>query len=315
MPNFFFVGHPHHEFHLRYLKDFLGGTYIRGQEPLSEAAIERIQTRDSADAIWFFANMIPSLHPLLKGKQIYIGHGGGFKVSMNAIRVHCLNQYFDEIWSTTRVQEYLIRRAGVPPGKIQRVGHTAMFNLKSGITNPNRIMVSFVRFGDWGEHEILLDCIASLGTGMLCDITYHPQLEPEKVERLRQFASGMPSVSILENQDEVWASCAKSSAMLASSSSIALPFWFQGKPVIFVYGRLSRYPFMNYWQILKQMDWNPRFIRIFNTSTRIRQATTVDKKLIRNAKIPGAASGIFYPHNFNEGETQEIIKKVYAAQR
>jgi hypothetical protein len=114
-------------------------------------------------------------------------------------------------------------------------------------------------------------------------------------------------LNYVETQEELLAVTASSRCILGSSSSVCTPFWYLGKPVIFVRGKLTRIPFYG-WQRVRNMMSDPLFNQILAESTKISSWEQFSAELIEKANISPAGKKIFFSTNWSKDATIQKIK-------
>lgn len=261
---------------------------------------------DGNDTVWFFSNWFPFIHRRLAGKQIFIEHGLSFKPSLNPERVDCLNRDFDLIFSSGVSQRNRMIKEGVNPEKIRKIGYTTLFQIPSAEVISNQILISISCYGTWNEYRNLLEIIRRMPTSITAYVTMHPSLPENQKKESMDIIQQRDNLKYVATQEELLAVTASSRCILGSSSSVCTPFWYLGKPVIFVRGRQTRIPFYG-WQYVRNIVDDPLFNIILSESTKISSWKQFTPKLIENAKVAPSRKQIFYNTNWNKEET---IKKV-----
>ena len=304
----YFLGYPHHFIHHQFYCSVLGGqicdSYI---ELRSDKFDEEILKLDGKDTVWFFSNWFPFIHKRLVGKQIFIEHGLSFKPSLNPERVDCLNRYFDLIFSSGVSQRNRMIKEGVEPGKIREIGYTTLFQLPSAEVVSNQILLSVSYYGTWNEYDNLLEIMKRMPDSLNAYVTMHPSLPDNNKKECFDIIHYKTNIRYIETQEELLSITASSRCILGSSSSVCTPFWYLGKPVIFVRGKQTRIPFYG-WQKVRNMMDDPLFNTILSESTKISSWKQFSPELIENAKVPSSRNKIFYESNWNKSLTIEKIK-------
>lgn len=304
----YFLGYPHHRIHHQFYYSVLGGQICDSFVQLrSEEFDEEILKLDGKDTVWFFSNWFPFIHKRLVGKQIFIEHGLSFKPSLNPERVDCLNRYFDLIFSSGVSQRNRMIKEGVSPEKIREIGYTTLFQLPSAEVVPNQILLSVSYYGTWNEYDNLLEIMKRMPDSLNAYVTMHPSLPHNKKAECLEIIHEKENLTYVETQEDLLAVTASSRCIIGSSSSVCTPFWYLGKPVIFIRGRQTRIPFYG-WQKVRNAMADPLFNEILSESTKISSWQQFSPKLIENAKIPSSRKKIFYESNWNKNVTIEKIK-------
>lgn len=306
----YFLGYPHHRIHHKFYFSSLGGHICDNYIELRSTSFdENILQLDSKDTVWFFSNWFPFIHERLQGKQVFIEHGLSFKPSLTPERVDCLNKYFDLIFSSGISQKNRMLNQGVAADKIREIGYTTLFEIPSAAVIPNQILLSVSFYGTWGEYDNLLHIIRHMPRELTAYVTMHPSLPAEQRQPCLQSIHNQENVHYVETQEELLAVTASSRCILGSSSSVCTPFWYLGKPVLFVRGRLTRIPFYGWQKVRNKMD-DPLFNQILAESTRISSWKQFSPECIERAKVAPSRNKIFYPTNWDKEAT---LKKVQSA--
>lgn len=138
-------------------------------------------------------------------------------------------------------------------------------------------------------------------------VTMHPSLpEKQKKECLKSIEQ-KNNVKYIKTQKELLAVTASSRCILGGSSSVCTPFWYLGKPVIFVRGKQTRVPFYGWQMVRNKMD-DPLFNKILAESTKISSWKQFSSELIENAKVPPSRKEIFYSTNWDKDATNQNIQ-------
>jgi len=304
----YFLGYPHHRIHHQFYYSVLGGEICDSFITLRSTEFDKnILELDSKDTVWFFSNWFPFIHRELVGKQIFIEHGLSFKPSLNPERVDCLNRYFDLIFSSGVSQRNRMIKEGVSPEKIREIGYTTLFQIPSAEVISNQILLSISHYGTWNEYGNLLEIIKRMPVSLHAFITMHPSLPDDKKAECMDVIQKGENLTYAETQEELLAVTASSRCILGSSSSVCTPFWYLGKPVIFVRGKQTRIPFYGWYKVRKMMG-DELFNEILSESTKISSWKQFSPELIENAKIPPSRKKLFYESNWNQSLTIEKIK-------
>ncbi len=309
----YFLGYPHHFIHHKFYYSILGGQICDSFIELrSEEFDEEILKLDGKDTVWFFSNWFPFIHKRLIGKQVFIEHGLSFKPSLNPERVDCLNRYFDLIFSSGVSQRNRMIREGVAPEKIREIGYTTLFQLPAAEVIPNQILLSISHYGTWNEYGNLLEIIKRMPASLHAFITMHPSLPDDKKAECMDVIQKGDNLTYVETQEELLAVTASSRCIIGSSSSVCTPFWYLGKPVIFIRGRQTRIPFLG-WHLVRRLMDDRLFDEILSESTKISSWKQFSPELLENAKIPPSRKKLFYESNWNKSATIEKINKALDA--
>ncbi len=304
----YFLGYPHHFIHHKFYYSHLGGHICESFIELrSEVFDEEILELDGKDTIWFFSNWFPFIHKRLVGKQVFIEHGLSFKPSLNPERVDCLNRYFDLIFSSGVSQRNRMIKEGVHPAKIREIGYTTLFQIPPAAVIPHQILLSISHYGTWNEYGNLLEIMKRMPTELHACITMHPSLPDDKKAECMAIISEKDNLSYVETQEDLLAVSASSRCIIGSSSSVCTPFWYLGKPVIFIRGRQTRIPFYGWQKVRNQME-DSLFNAILSESTKISSWRQFSPQLIETAKVAPSRKQIFYESNWDKNATIDKIK-------
>lgn len=310
MKNKYFVGEDHHKFHLRWYKTLLGGEFFEFPCNTWDQKFDGVLEADGEDVVWFFSDLYPKLHPLLKGKQIHVGHGWGcFKRSLNQDRLRALSECFDQVWAVSQLAAKRYREGGVPDKNIVPIGQPILLKFVERGWDSNALLVSFGCFGDWGEFDILLDSLRRRDSRIRYFVTTHPSLSEEKARLIQNVVSNTGSFTIVNTQDELLHAMKVCGAIIVSSSSVAGPFWFSGRPVILARGKLGRNPFRG-WSEIKERISDDLFSRVVNESTLVGPFQPFTYRRFATAKVSQSAKSLFFPWNYSE---DELVRRVRAA--
>jgi hypothetical protein len=304
----FFLGRPDHEVHHRFLYSILGGEMCRSYIELrSKRFDERILDDDAEDVVWFFSNWYPTLQKHLKGKQIFIEHGLSMKPSLTPERVSCLNRDFDLIFSSGVSQRDRMIQEGVDQNKIVDVGYTTLFLLPQREVVKNRILISVVYYGDWNEYENIKEILRRMPETIEAYVTIHPSMPREKITEYTNIIRGKENLYYIENQDQLLEITSSSHCIIGGSSSVCTPFWYLGKPVVFIRGKQGRNPFLGWSRIKKKMNCHI-FNEILHESTKISHWRQFSEKCIEKAKIAPSGRKLFFPTNWDKDKTIQLVK-------
>lgn len=304
----FFIGVPHHRIHHQFIYSVLGGQICDSFIELRSTEFDKdILKLDSRDTVWFFSNWYPFLQKHLKGKKVFIEHGLSFKPSLSPQRVDCLNRDFDLIFSSGASQRNRMLKEGVAPDKIREIGYTTLFQIPSAEVVANQILVSVSHYGTWNEYGNLLEILKRMPTLINAYVTMHPSLPENQKKECLDIIHKNNNLSYIDSQEKLMEITASSSCILGSSSSVCTPFWYLGKPVIFVRGKLTRIPWYGWQKVRKMMD-DPLFNLILAQSTKISSWKEFSTNLIKNAKVPSAREKIFFETNWDKIATTQKIK-------
>ena len=311
MKNLFYIGMPHHEIHQRYYKNVLGGEYLYHNSNTYDTKFDMVIKQDGPDVVWFFPNIYLNLHPHLKGKQVFTGHGLGFKPWLMEFRVISLKNYFTQIWGVGNLQEIQLLEAGIPKSKILPIGYTLPFLLPHIEIKPNSVLFSFVEWEDFGEFENLIKILSNLDPAIDAYVTLHPSLEKEKLIIVTKTIEVKSNITLLKTQDELMQATSFCSVIVGSSSSVLTPFFYLNKPVIYIRGRLGRNPFRG-WGTIKKKIGNSLFNQILEESSKFSTWKRFNLQFMKNARVAPSAAKIFYPSNYSEADTVTLIKNAYS---
>lgn len=306
----YFIGLPHHRIHHQFIYSVLGGEICNSFIELRSKEFDKnILNLDSSDTVWFFSNWYPFLQKHLKGKKIFIEHGLSFKPSLSPERVDCLNRDFDLIFSSGVSQRNRMLKEGVVPDKIREIGCTTLFQIPPADVISNQILLSISHYGTWNEYDNLLEIMKRMPNPINAYITMHPSLPENKKKECWGIIHKKSNLNYIETQEKLLAITATSRCILGSSSSVCTPFWYLGKPVIFVRGKLTNIPWYGWQNVRKMMD-DQLFNLILAQSTKISSWRQFSTNLIENAKVPSDRKKIFFETNWDEIATTQKIKLI-----
>ncbi len=304
----YFIGVPHHHIHHKFFHSVLGGQICNSIVELRSTDFDKeILELDSEETVWFFSNWYPFILKHLKGKKIFIEHGLSFKPSLSSDRVDCLNRDFDLIFSSGVSQRNRMLKEGVAPDKIREIGYTTLFQIPNADVIQNQILISVSYYGTWNEYANLLEIMKRMPDSLNAYVTMHPSLPSNNKKECFDIIDNKNNLKYVETQEELLMVTATSRCILGSSSSVCTPFWYLGKPVIFVRGKQTRIPFTGWRYVRKIMD-DPLFNTILDQSTKMSNWKQFSVKLIKNAKVPCASKKIFFETNWDRVATIQRIK-------
>ena len=303
----FFVGVPHHKVHLSYFQSLLGGEYVFHLcDSFEKHFPDKLLEQDGKDIIWLFSNWYPALHPLLVGKQIFVEHGLSFKPSLNKVRVDCINNHFDMVFSSGVSQRDYMLRNGVLKEKIEEIGYTTLFQIPNLPVRKGSVLFSVVSFQNWNEYKNLEIILERLDESLHGYVTLHPIMQMETKKIFNDLCEQKANLTLLDSQEQLLEAFAYCECIVGSSSSVCTPFWFLDKPVIFIRGKQGRNPFIGWSRIKEKINY-PLFNQVLEESTRLNHWRNFEKKLSK-AKISTSAKKIFFKSNWDKEQTNSLIK-------
>lgn len=302
----FFIGPEHHKTHLDFTQRILGGEYIFAGKRIGNT-YDLIKDHDNKNVVWFFADLYKDVIPYIKGKIVLIPHGLGFKPYLSGERIDILNNYVDQVWSTGRYEEEKYRIEKIPMTKIQRIGYTPLFSIPNVPNEINSVFVSIGWFFELISWEKKLDFIKKLPPDLTIYISTHPSMPNDIQQKFIDLCNLRENLNFVGTEEEMMKVYAICNAAIVGLSSVATPFFFLGKPVIFLKGR-NRFPFFQ-WQRLRQKIRINMFFKILSESTRLVEPKTISKQTILNAKVAPSGKKIFYDTNWDKNKTIELICK------
>lgn len=302
----YFVGVKHHKIHLKYFHSLLEGEYVYHYcDSFEKHFPDTLLEQDGEHVIWFFSNWYPALHPLLRGKQIFVEHGLSFKPSLNNERVNCINKYFDLVFSSGVSQRDYMLRMSVRKDKIEEIGYTTLFLIPDLPIRKGSILFSVVSFQNWNEYENLKKILEQLDKSLKGYVTIHPIMPDETKKIFLNICERKENVIFLESQEQLLEAFAYCECIVGSSSSVCTAFWYLKKPVIFIRGKQGRNPFVGWSRIKKIIDY-PLFSKVLDESTKISHWRQFSKAL-RQPKLAPSAQKIFYSSNWDKEKTNALI--------
>src|SRR5258708_34815581 len=178
----YFISLPHQEVHFRFIKSILGGKYVYHQCGINETKFNaNISEEDGEDTLWFFTELTFTLHPLLKGKQVFIQHGLRFGGWVNPVtwnspfRIWCINNYIDMVFQVGLPNENDYLRHGVNPQKMRPIGYTTLFEIPELHVKPNAVLFSSTYYRNWHHYYNLANILKRLDPEIDGYLTIHPE--------------------------------------------------------------------------------------------------------------------------------------------
>ena len=312
MKHKFFVGPPHQKIHSRFIHRLLGGEYVEHPCTTEETNFpDSVLAHDGPDTIWFFNDIYFHLHPKLKGKQVFVGHGFGLGWAMTPARVECLNRYFDSLFETGLSPEIKdLARQGVDPSKIRRTGYTLLFEMPDVPTETKRILFSITCYLNFNSDANLEQILKRLDPALHGSVTVHPELPADMRDSFRKICGSKNNLNFIESQEELLSEFARCQCVVGQFSSVVTPFYFQKKPVIFLRGRVARNPFLGLgWARVRRRLGSALLDQVLDESTKISHWRQFNPKLVEQAKLAPSAQKIFFSSNYDKEKTSALIRE------
>ena len=310
MKHRFFVGLPHQKIHSLFFHRLLGGEYVEHPCAVNEKNFpDLIFRHDSPDTVWFFNDVYFNLHPRLKGRQVFVGHGLGLGWAMSARRADCLSKYFSLIFETGQSpNNKSLEHLGVEPSKIHKTGYTLLFELPNLPTEPGRVLFSSTCYTNWNSQSNLWRILETLDPALHGAVTVHPELPQSAHRRVQDICRGRKNLTFVASQEELLKEFARCQCVVGQLSSVVVPFYYQKKPVLFLRGRISRNPFKGMgWSRIKKQVGDPLLDRVFEESTKISSWRQFDANLVDKAKVSASAQNIFFGINYDKKASSAVI--------
>ncbi len=305
----FFVSLPmfQKKIHFKFIKSILKGDYVVSNcNAIDTTFPKKIFLHDRKDVIWFFNDIFFHLHPLLKGKQILVGHGLGFKKRLSKQRVDTINQHIDLIFQTGVPHDKEGIKNGLAIDKIRKIGLTLLFKIPKLPTRPNSILFSQTAWHPWRYLATLIDILRKLDDRIDGYLTIHPQLYKKIQNLLMKICKEKKNLTLLRTQEELLKAYAYCQYYAGGVSSVAAPFWYQQKPTIFITDCTKSK--LNKQKLAKYTNYPSLFLKILNESSIFCAGMRLDLEFMKNAKISRSSKKIFYPSNFDKNLTISLIK-------
>ncbi len=310
----YLIGRPHHRVFAKYYQRLFPGkeVCVEGIKSYQPENTEVILAEDRPNVVWMFPEIYKGLHGKLRGKQIFIAHGGGFKQWHSQWRVNEINNHIDLYFSSGPPDENKALAAGVSSSIIRKVGYPMLFEIPKLEVRPNALLISSVYWRDWNQYETIVGIIQRLDPSIHGYVTFHPDTPEPKKKMILAACRERENVTVLETIEQLMEAYAYCRWIIASNSSITLPFWFHKKPVILVRGQIgdwkSRLGWIG-WRRVIQSTQDELFVRIIRESTKVNRASQFSLRLLQKAKISSSADQVFYPSNYDEQETRIIVTR------
>lgn len=295
----YLISHEHHQSHLSFFKNILGGeeVYEKGR-PHEIPLTDKIKSHDGKDVIWIFSHLFVRVHCGLKGRQVHVNHGISFKPWLDDERAAILNEYFDVIIGGAPMHEHTLLRYGIDPKKIRRISYPILFDIPKIPVEPDSILFSSTVYSHWNHYQNLYHILKRLHPSLKGYLTMHPNTRDAMRELLLSACQGKKNIKVLETQEELMEAYAYCAGVVGGSSSVCAPFWFLKKPVIFLKGGEGYNPIKRFgWGEIKKQVANPAFDQILKESTKISHWLQFNPALVKKAKIAPSAASLFYPHS------------------
>lgn len=314
MKHYFFGGLPHHKVHMEFVQSIVGGEYIPYACGIEEKEFpDEILDRDGTDVIWFFNDLYFNLHPLLKGRQVYLGHGMSFKNFMNPRRAEFLNRYIDCLWVTGMPDERFVLQEGVDPKKIRRIGLPVLLDIPRVKPEPNSLLFSSTYFTRWNQDKTLLGILERLPPSLKAFVTCHPQTPPQTMKRYREICEGRPNMEYFVSHDDLIKSVARCEAALCNIGTVSTMVWYLRKPVILTRGWVGKNPLKGLgWRRVKRWSPDPLFHRILDQSPKLTHWRQFDATFLKSVRWVPDTEQMFYPWNHDRDEMVRRVKDAVA---
>ncbi len=294
--------------HFKFIKSILMGEYVVCNCRVKEKKFpKQIFMHDGKDVIWFFNDIFYNLHPLLKGKQIFVGHGLGFKKYFHEERVNIINRYIDLIFQTGVTEDRECFKNGVLLDKIRKIGYTLLFRIPELPIRPNSVLFSATAWNPWPYLIALISILKKLDRKIDAYLTIHPQTNKKIKKLFIEACKQKRNIRIIRTQEELMKSYSYCQCYAGGLSSVAAPFWYQKKPTIFItdYKKIE----LNKNMLANYTNYPTLFLNVFNESSIFFPGMKFDIQFLNRAKISHSSIKIFYRSNFDSGLTISLIKK------
>lgn len=308
----FFIGPEHHKTHLDFTQKLIGGEYIISGKRIGNT-YDLIKDHDNKDIVWFFADLYKDVIPYIKGKTVFLPHIFGPKPYLTGgnevkSRIDMLKNHVDQIWATGRYGEEEYGKAKISGNKIQRIGVTLLFSIPDIPIEKNSVFVSIGWFNELMNWEKRFDFLKELlHLDLKIYVSTHPSVPKDIQQKFIDLCNSVENLDFVGTEERMMKIYAICSTAIVGLSSVAAPFFFLGKPVIFLKNR-NRFPFFQ-WQRLRLKIRSNLFFKILSESTRLIETETISKQIILNAKIAPSGKKMFYDTNRDKNKTIELIYK------
>lgn len=304
----FYVGPEHHKTHLHFTRELIGGEYfVTGYNTSQQNTYEKIEHLDGKDVVWFFADLYENIIPYLKGKSVSIPHGLGFKpyLTGNLTRITLLKKYITQIWSAGYTDEYKYIKEGVDSNKIERIGYTVLYDIPDDPLLENSIFISVGWFRELTCWQNMLSFIKSIPDDISVYISTHPSMPQEIKKKFLDCINNRDNFTYTFEQSDVQKAFSICSRAIVGFSSVATPFHYLKKPVIFIKDK-NRFPLFQ-WERLRFQIRDKLFFEILSESTKILAPNVFDRDVVMKAKLSQSAKKIFYESNWDRSWTASLI--------
>jgi hypothetical protein len=307
---YYYAGPPHHKEPMRFAKELLGGEYIVSGSQLYDKGNDysNIAEFDDNDTIWFFADLYEHILPYLKGKSVFIPHGMGFKPFLkgNETRQELLRRHMDQIWSPSPIDEREYKQYAIDPSKVKRIGYTVLHSIDIKPFIQNSIFIAIGWYEELASWNNMLQYIKSIPESIKLFISMHPDIpEHIKIQYFNWFREHQ-NFEFLGTPEELRRGFSFASRCIVGLSSVAAPFHFLRRPVIFVKD-MNRFPFFQWYRIRHRIS-DELFGKLLSESLKVLVPSAFNEQEIMNARLAPSAYKMFYPTNWDRGETENLIR-------
>ncbi len=306
----FFIGLPllHQKIHFKFIQSILGGDCVTCNCVTRETEFpKKVLQHDGKDVIWFFNDIYYNLHPKLKGKQILTMHGLSFKRWIHKQRANTINNYIDLVFQTGTTHDREFVGNGVAKEKIKKIGLTTLFEIPKLPLQPNSILFSFAAFNPWNNLYSLINILRDLDTKIKGYLTIHPQVNAKTKKVLIGICEEKGNLTFLSTQEKLLNAYAYCQYYAGGLSSVATPFWYLQKPVIFIFDHNESQ--LNKFKLAKCTNHPSLFYKVINETSIFCSGMKLNLEFIKKALISHSAKKIFYPSNFDRILTTSLIKE------
>jgi hypothetical protein len=300
--------HKHHIIHTKFMQSILGGDYIVCNNQDGGKISEEILENDSENTVWFFTNIYHDLHPRLKGKQIFIGHGTSFKPNMGKEKIDCFNNYFDIVFGYSYAAENHLMLKGLNMDKYAKIPYLTVFQIPDIPVRPNSILFTSTCFHHWDHYKNLIGILKNLDERLTGYLTIHPQTPKDIIDEIHLACK--KNIININTQEELLEAYAFCEVVAGGSSSAIMPFFYLKKPVIFIRG-YTTYPSSDNitWLDIRRSVNNKIFDMVLNESSKICHWEQFTFEFVKNAKYAESSRLIFYESNYNRQAAIEILRQ------
>ena len=271
---------------------------------------DEVFQQDGSDVIWFFNDIYFNLHPKLKGRQVFTLHGVSFKkwADQNKPRVAIINQYIDLVFLTGWTHEWDYLRYGIKKNKLRRIGYTLLFEIPERPVRPGAVLFYCELSPKKDDLEVLIHALENLGDDVHGYLTTHPENEEKTLKRLIEICEKKDNLTFIKTPEALLEAFAYCHCCAGGLSSVAAPFFFRGKPVIFIMDQ-GRIPWLNRWRRASQTNAPLLFHNVLAESAVLKRGMRLDTELIKKAKSSRSAKSIFYNSNFDKQQTIAQVRE------